>query len=328
MTLSELQALIASWIRDDVDDDLSLRETKSRIDFLGESLFNEYIAATGSGSYEFRHKLASWLAAAPDDESRKLMYRLLNHITFYGNEELLALYKTVYSRNIIDWILSTSDIQFLDPNARARIQQEINETCFVAITDSFDIGKFFRVNSISGVSRRIVFSSISPAPTAHEFKENYLQYRRRLVLLEDFVGSGGQTGDVVEFAASLGANQPMTLFSPLIICPAGDELMRRISGSKNHLSYKPVLTLPAKDFVTDPLDPSSPQLFSEFRLLARNVHSMVSAGGWPHNYGPLGYEQTGALVVKYDNCPDNTLPLIHHDSETPWSALFCRVSRE
>ncbi|WP_133499027.1 phosphoribosyltransferase-like protein [Cognatilysobacter terrigena] len=328
MTLSELQALLAKWIRDDVDDALRMRETKSRIDFLGDRLFNQYRAGTGAAPTPFRHKLAAWLASENDDENRKLMFRLLNHMSFFGEQELTSMYRTVYSRNVMDWILSTSDIDLLHPDAPRMISEEIAETCFVAVTDSFNLGDFIRVNAIAGVSRRITFSSINPAPTAENFKADYLQGRSRLVLLEDFVGSASQVMDTVQFAAQLGAPQPKVLFSPLVICPAGDRSATSLAAQYSHLSYEPVLALPSRDFITPLLDPRSPAVFEEFRQLARTVHPKVRGSGWPHDYGPLGYRDTGALVVKYDNCPDNTLPLIHHDSSTPWSALFLRVSRE
>jgi len=41
---------------------------------------------------------------------------------------------------------------------------------------------------------------------------------------------------------------------------------------------------------------------------------------------PFGFKGTGALVVMYSNCPNNSLPVLHNESEE-WSALFPRIPR-
>jgi hypothetical protein len=71
-------------------------------------------------------------------------------------------------------------------------------------------------------------------------------------------------------------------------------------------------------------------LFTATRELINRIHLTVSNGVVPNPfikpYGPFGFADTGALVVMHSNCPDNTVPIIHHSSDT-WDPLFPRSSR-
>ncbi|WP_285009496.1 phosphoribosyltransferase-like protein [Pedobacter faecalis] len=64
------------------------------------------------------------------------------------------------------------------------------------------------------------------------------------------------------------------------------------------------------------------------RLVANSSYMTVTNGiePGPKPYYPLGYKQTGGLVVLNTNVPDNTLPLVHHQSPT-WKPLFKRITR-
>ena len=41
----------------------------------------------------------------------------------------------------------------------------------------------------------------------------------------------------------------------------------------------------------------------------------------------FGFEETGAKVVMFSNCPNNTLPIFHAETSS-WTPLFPRVNRQ
>ena len=43
--------------------------------------------------------------------------------------------------------------------------------------------------------------------------------------------------------------------------------------------------------------------------------------------GMLGFRNTGANVVLFSNCPNNTLAIMHYDGSDSWEPLFPRNSR-
>ncbi len=60
----------------------------------------------------------------------------------------------------------------------------------------------------------------------------------RLVLLEDFVGTGNQMARAVEFAATLPTTCPI-LVCPMVICPKGIEKARELMARFPHISVAP-----------------------------------------------------------------------------------------
>ena len=58
--------------------------------------------------------------------------------------------------------------------------------------------------------------------------------------------------------------------------------------------------------------------------MVKNSGGVAIDAGKP--YTPFGYKRTGGLVVMHSNTPDNSLPVIHHESDT-WAPIFKRHSR-
>lgn len=321
---------IAEWINSDPDNLLGIRSLKAKIDFLTDILYHEYRPTKAGTHGEFQYRLAQWLESAPDDSQKKLMFMLLEHLFFVGQNEFDSMYLTAYSRHISQWILETESIQLDSPTASTTMKDAQTRTLFTAITDSFNIGDFLRINGVQGASTRFIWEqALRISWDESAFINGPMVDKNRIVLLEDFVGSGSQMQQAVTMACSL-PGQPQVLLCPLIICPEGGELAQRLMQQFQNLQYRPVLQLPRNHFLTPLATNDEPALFSEIRTLIQDLHPLVTGqqNQWLQNYGPFGYGSTGALVVKYDNCPDNTLPLIHHRSDTPWNPLFFRVSRE
>ena len=153
--------------------------------------------------------------------------------------------------------------------------------------------------------------------------------RKNLVLLEDFVGSGSQMVDAVELACNLAAVHQV-LLCPIVICPNGDECARALSRTHDKLSYSPVLALPNEAFISEQAVDGEHKHHALIRSTLLSLHGLVRGthGTWPQETSPFGYRETGAVFCKFDNCPDNSVPVLHHRSDLGWSPLSPRTARD
>jgi hypothetical protein len=322
----ELTLQIASWINSDVDDTRGFRSLKAKIDFLTEVLYNEYLPTKAGAHGEFRHRLTKWIRSASNEDQKKLMFLLLNHLFFIGQKEMEALYLTAYSRHVAEWLLMKDNIQLDGPQAEEFLKRAFASTLFTGITDSLRLGDFIRMNEIQGHPVRFCWEQGLTNWNPPNFVAS-MANRKRIVLLEDFVGSGSQMRNAVVAACSL-AQRYEVLLCPLVICPDGTRLATQLMTAHANLSFSPVLQLERSCFVEQIATAGEPPLFAELRKLAVDLHlAVVGTTPWAQDHGPYGFGKTGALIVKHDNCPDNTLPMIHHASNTPWNPLFLRTSR-
>ena len=131
----------------------------------------------------------------------------------------------------------------------------------------------------------------------------------------------------VEFAAQLPSRFPVLLV-PILVCPGGVRMfMKEVKRPHRHVQFSPVLELPDSVFVSEVAVDGEPDYIGQLRDALDRLHPCVMGSGDNHDYGPFGFRETGSQVVMYTNCPNNTLPIIHHDSDCSWQALFPRSSR-
>ena len=108
----------------------------------------------------------------------------------------------------------------------------------------------------------------------------------------------------------------------MICCPDGAAAGRRIEARRGNLAFAPTLTLRPELFLHGTAQPNEPSAFGELRGLVDRVRHRLGK----FEKSPLGFGDTGALVALFSNCPDNSLPMIHH-ATADWVPLFRRVSR-
>jgi hypothetical protein len=154
----------------------------------------------------------------------------------------------------------------------------------------------------------------------------------RIVLLEDFIGSGTQLMDAVPMIQQLTAANVPILLVPLLICPEGNRLAEDLANRfKPHLVYRPLIVLEATAFVhsSPPMPPATePTLHQQIRPLIISTYKDVIGdnSAAPRPYTPFGFGSTGAVIVMYSNTPANTVSAIQHISNT-WTPLFPRSAR-
>ena len=320
---------VREWSKnaDDPVDYLALRE---HIEFLAQQLFHEYRPSKSPDSKPFLDRLDDWLNSATSESDQKTMFRLVRHILFIGSHEFDTLYQAAFNGPIARWLIDQCSISIDKPSAQQQLSKAEHHTWFGAITDSMQISEFYHVNHIKGVTVRPAWHSLA------ELADPELQNRinefmihnafERLVLLEDFVGTGNQMSTAVKFAATLPSQFPI-LVCPMVICPKGVLKGAELSRDYPHVALAPAFSLPQSSFLPSTPEPGESELYAAMRSTAAALHSQLRRP--KSKYGPFGYRETGGMVVLHTNCPNNTLPLIHHTSNVPslWSPLFPRSER-
>lgn len=322
--------------KDGYDDFTSIFKT---IEFLEEELYRQYDPTRFPPYLDYFPRLRDWLANTNDENAQRILFELAPRLTFLGNEEFATLYQSSFNGPTTRWVLDLLDIKLDDPNLDGKLSSELHQhTWYCPITDSMDISAFYHVNGIGGIDHRPDFRSLRKFGDKEKILSHIRDHKnareeptplRRLVLLEDFVGSGDQCEKTLKFAAALDSNIPV-LFIPLVICPAGAQRIRKMiaTGGYPNLRCEPALELTEDGFINDKVNLDPDSLGANVRRLSKDVYCQVKGDDSPPPlpYTEFGFQHTGSTVVLHSNTPDNTLPIIHHTSNT-WKPLFPRSAR-
>lgn len=309
----------------------------NEIRHLSEQLFDDYDPCT---SETFLNRLHTWLMNIQSDEDQKILFKLVPHIIFLSRKEFKSLHRSAFQAHVFPWLVSELGIQLNDPKLNEKLNAATKETWFCSVTDSMPIGDFCRINGLEGNTNRHILNSIikmehdeaQKNPKSSNFQARIVASDcKRLVLLEDFVGTGEQIQSVIQFAAQLDKvsdnpiqSESMTplpiLVIPLICCPDGMTSGKKLTKTHKNVTFSPVITLPEKAFIKRIKNIDEEKIFQDIRSFILNSPPEMQINDF-------GYGETGGLVVLQTNCPDNTLPLIRANN-THWKPLFPRVNRE
>lgn len=329
--VSEIESAIRSWKYETEPTGTQFRRLEEVWRFFARHLFAHYEPlATGHSNDDphFESRLLSWLGNCDSEEDQKTLYRLIDHLFFVGPREFESLYGAALNRCIVPWLVEQSRIKIDSKNYDGLVQRQLRKTLICPVTDSLRINAFHHVCNIGNRDLRPDLRTLIELGDDEKI-EKFLQSEKilRIVLLEDFIGTGSQAKDAVVRAA-LRLKRPI-LFVPLLTCPEAKALFERLTGTHKMLSFAPVICLPSSVFVAEELSAGEPDYFSSLRQLALSTKEFV-IGPKPNArakaMSPFGYAKTGGLVVTHTNTPNNTLLLLHRSSKT-WQALFPRSKR-
>lgn len=316
--MSQLDKLVGPWLlTDDNSDDLIY--LRDQLIWLKNELFDEY----EPNIYEsFDDCLARWLMNVSDEDTQIRMFRLLNHLFFVGKQQLDSLSRSAFSDQICRWLLNEKNLDITNSDLTTLINQAVHATWFCPITDSLRINGFLKVNHLIGHDHRPDWRSLKKFGDPLLVR-NFVQSEgiEQLVLIEDFVGSGTQMESAVTWASKTLPNVKI-LVIPLICCPNGVKKGELLAKKHENVSFDPCLSLRPELFVQKKPQAGEPKAFADIRSVIETVHERLG----DHSGAPYGYRSTGALVALYSNCPNNTLPLVHAQSDT-WNPLFSRIRR-
>lgn len=312
---------------------------ESQIDYLTTMLYDDYEITQYPPHQQYPYRLRDWLKNVTDEKIRKTLFELAPRIFFIGRKEYLSLYHTAFNGPIARWLIDHANIDVTRDNAQSSLQSSLSSTWFCAITDSMQIARFYHVNQLEGTDLRPdlrALSTIAEDPAAA--KRNFVEYMQkqnppleRIVLLEDFVATGSQMDNAVRFASTLQETSPFpVLLCPLVICRSGYDRAKSLVSEFSHLSFEPTLVLDDSVVLPQSASENEEEFLQRLRTVVNNTYASVKGNNSSNLYGPFGFgadcEGGGLMLVLYTNCPDNTLPLIHRQSEQ-WCPLFPRSSR-
>jgi len=320
---------IYDWYSDSRDGQ-QIQDVAVLVQQLADELYASYEPTKGPHP-NFWQRLDEWLNTRLSDDEQKLLFRLIPHIFFVGPAELDSLYRVAFNGPIARWIIDQTRVMFNEQDIENTLKEAVRTTWFCPITDSFRINAFYHINNISGRDLRSDWRTLAHFNSTKEVVD-FLQDERieRIVLLEDFVGSGSQIYDAVVFASALPTKTPV-LVVPLVICPDGIILGKVLEKKFANLTFVPVLPVDETDCIFEGPVTGEPTLYAKLRQVIKDTFPLLLEGLTQDEldklaHGPFGFAKTGSLIVLWTNCPDNTLPLIHQKSEK-WAPLFPRASR-
>lgn len=302
----------------------------SQLQFLESQLYKDYDVSTSPSHLKFMNRLSEWVDLAPDELDQQNLFQLAPRLFFIGKEEFKSLYSTAYDGPVARWLIDQENIDIREIDAQEKLRSALKETWFCPVTDSFVISQFVHINNIPGADYRPDFRVLAEFSNVSKVGKNIRAYKyKRLVLLEDFVGTGKQSMKSLKFALNL-PDDIKILFCPMVIAPSGARLIRQMSLENPRFSFASVFELDASAMLTCKKGEYEDALTGKIRETIIRLRPLVT-GGKIDELSPFGFscpiEKGGLLLVMYSNCPANTLPIIHFES-ADWTPLFPRVSRK
>jgi len=318
----------------------TFNEIHQSLTFFSKTHYHQYVPTKGAEHPDFETRLLKWLSNVATDDQRAILFELSPRVTFLTSEDVTKLHQSAIAGPICQWVVDGLGLSFDDPMFRSQLFDEIeHHTWFTSITDSMQISEFHHANNLGGTDFRPDWKSLAQFGDPKKIRL-YMQKNtnakgdasplKRIVILEDFVGSGTQMAmgsGSVAFAASHFSDVPI-LLCPLIVCPEGASLARKLVAAHPNVTFSPVLQVTQDQLISPKTRSPNGSFEKAARDFCGDVHPLVEGDGKekPRPYSAWGFRETGSLVVLYTNTPANSLPVIHHRSTT-WNALFPRSAR-
>ncbi|MDP3424349.1 MAG: hypothetical protein Q8S32_11370 [Burkholderiaceae bacterium] len=278
----------------------------------------------------FLGRLDRWLRNWQSDDDRWDAFRFVDHIFFVGSSEFQELFRVAFETNLWGWVAEDVGGNPASKATRMTVEVLLKKTWCCPITDSFRINSFRHFNHIETPDYFPDWRSLEKFGDKAKIKKYLADANiERIVLLEDFVGSGNQATDAIEFAASLGLP---VLILPLIIGKRGHAKFSALATKHKNLTYSPVIWLDSNFIVSADAQAGEADEKTMQRRLISN-YAQITTDSHPYGYEQAKFsENQGYLVVLYTNCPNNTVNPIHADLESQgisgaWTPLFPRSGR-
>ena len=317
-----LSDLLKRWALHEWGTDRDFFLEQTTIEYLARHVFHDYEPSQFDA---FEDRLDRWLHNVADEHHQQTLFLLLGRLLFIGRPEFESLCRSAFNQHVIQWLIEQSNIDIRHTQAANTLDDAIKHTWFCPITDSMRINSFLKSNHLIGNSYRPDWRSMAKFGDPQRIR-HYLTREKinHIVLLEDFVGTGSQMACAIRFAADI-CPDVQILAIPLVICPTGDEYAGSLEHSLPNLTYRPVLLISSEMLIRPDPQPDEPPFYQDVRDLLRRVGSTLSPSAYDSiSQSYHGYGGTGAVVALYSNCPDNSLPLLHDQSQQMESTISSR----
>lgn len=343
--------MVTAWQAETTDSKRAahLARTLENLRFLDRVKFTPYVPSLYSSQpASFEERFHRWLNnPGISPAQQRDLFEFAYHLAFFSFDDFTAMFQNAFTGPISRWCMNGAEITLDQSEWQDRFNEErFENTWFCPVTDSLLISVFHHVNGVEGKERKPAFRDLMHFgdETEDEEKNKILKYihdsgYKRIVLLEDFVGTGGQSIRTVEWAVRT-LKLPL-LFCPMIIAPEGADKYQKLKAKLDsergkdptfpQFTFEPILELDEDCFV-ETAQTATASLFGRIRSLSRDIHARLSLSQQQCKEGEFGYwkpnsPQKGATVAMFSNTPNNSLPIIHYGADQ-WSPLFPRVARQ
>ena len=313
----------------------------------------------------FIERLRYWLDQFSAEDQRAA-FLLASQILFITRQQFEGLQRHLFEREI-RWILhreaclrsGQSELDFA--NAATGIQEEMDRTLFISNSDSSRINGFVHINHkyfqnhgnrnltgepasfwtyparrsfMSRGKNQAVVDACRTFETEVLCKDSHLVGKNRLVILEDFSGTGSDLKDTLDHLDESELDVDHIVLAPVIATEYALDKLRKECKKLTKRRYEVACSLCIPYRWQCFLGPKSSYLDQGLPMknLSRSIKyicdrqfraNFQSATKIQHRYGLGGL---ALAVVLYSNCPDNSLPILWSDVPG-WRPLFRRVSR-
>lgn len=314
----------------------------------------------------FMEKLRVWLAQF-EEEDQPAAFLVAMKLIFVTQKQLDVLGRRLFEQHIrrrfLDAVISRRGLRPYDfASAMKFFDQEMDETLFIPNSDSSRINDFTHVNSRyfkDKVRRRLtgpeVAHWIHPSSMAHgglpeqerrvakDFgrivarRDRLLRDKKRLVVLEDFSGTGSDLADTLGSLAGSALGVSEVLIGVLMATEQAIGELRKLcvklsstGGRIYDIEAGMILPHslrcfdgPVRSYVE--INPEMPGMSDKLKAISEKLYrSKFFKSLEPQNRH--GFGGLALAFAFHTNCPDNSLPMIWLPLED-WHPLFPRASR-
>jgi len=260
----------------------------------------------------------AWLDQFSDNLERRLMFKLLENVTFYSERKIREKLKIIH-----DSVRKNMTFSIKDDEKRSR---EILLSSFDKPTKSSSSYARMYASENKIISTNV--SSLENIPKALD--QDHEQRISVIVFIDDIIGSGGSIINGIEdlnriCGETIGRRNIKVVIATICGLESGREAIERKVESE--IPFK------VEIYICDTLNDSN-RCFTDNSLVFDDEGERRRAKEIAHKYGvklqkkqPLGFDGGQLIIAFEDACPNNSLPILwcHTESSTfIWTPLFKR----
>ena len=324
MTDQVVNDMLNEWINDKEDNTVCV-QTNALIRYLDRHLYSTFPEVKS-----FLHRLGEWLSNVKGDD-RRCLFEFVPNLFFVGPKEFESLQEAAFEESYTQWILSTSVQAKINSTSdfNSLINEELKQTAFTQLTDSMNISHFHHAAKMRIKNRKLNVTWHADIQVGTDRLKSSIDMLKnknikRLVILEDHVGSGSQLRKVLNKSKDIFDNFSV-LVIPLLCGQQGYNEGKSLA-RKYNFSFRPVLVMNEHARILHNSQGQSSEILNQVKDVAENYKEMYVTKHRGKSDSIYGFADSGSLLVMHTNCPNNTMLFIRANTER-WRPLFPRQGR-
>lgn len=371
--MKELEDMAKQWDIDENEENIMATSTEKNvyselcntIRILKKYKFEPYQPVQYPPKPDYLSRLKGWIEQFDEDDKKYMLYLsskiiFLNHLQI--TQSMKYLFEEKLKKIILEDIIVDKNLEpFSYKKALEFFESELKKTLFVSLSDSSRINDFSHMNfkidrknnigieletMLYPTKRRmdyenhetIFLESCGNFEKHILLEDELLKNKERLVILEDFCGSGSDIMDSFTILHNSFLPFKKIIFAPYIITYKGIETLNKWIGDTKiyddgrsyNYTYGILVPNESKCFDVDnsylmnEWHNDKENICDKIKEICEKVNNDTFKG--PQSIYVSGYGEIKIAFVYYYNCPDNSLPIIW-SNKGGWKPLFQRASR-